>query len=167
MSQNTVRRVVTGHDATGRAVVTHDTRLTGRPIPTGDSTLVWTTVDLPVDNDATADGRDREVGLSLPGGTVLRVLDMLPGRRSAMHRTNSLDYGIVLSGTAELELDDGAVTRVEAGDVVVQRGTIHAWRNPSTDTVVRIAFVLIDATPATVGGAPLPEIMPGPARAKT
>jgi quercetin dioxygenase-like cupin family protein len=167
MRPNPLRRVVTGHDASGRAVVTDDTLLAATPSPTGDAafTLVWTTATSPVDNDDAADGRNRAVGLSLPGGTVLRIVDLLPGRRSAMHRTNSLDYGIVLSGAIELELDDGAVTRLEAGAVIIQRGTIHAWRNPSADTVVRVAFVLIDATPATVGGTPLPAIMPGPARA--
>ena len=169
MSQNPLRRIVTGHDTTGRAVVIDDTLLAAAPIASGAAafTLVWTTLAMPVDNDDAADGRDRAVGLSMPGGTVLRVVDLLPGRRSAMHRTNTLDYGIVMAGEIELELDDGAVTRVEAGAVIVQRGTIHAWRNPSLDTTARVAFVLIDASPATVGGVPLPAIMPGPPRAKS
>lgn len=168
MSLIPLRRIVTGHDAQGRAVVTDDALLDPLSSPNGDAafTLVWTTATLPADNDDATDGRDRKVGLSLPGGTVLRIVDLLPGRRSAMHRTHSLDYGIVMSGAIELELDDGAVTRVEAGEVIVQRGTIHAWRNPSADTTVRVAFVLIDARPATVCGEPLPAIMPGPARAK-
>jgi quercetin dioxygenase-like cupin family protein len=160
-----LRRIVTGHDAAGRAVVTADTLITGVPIPTGEAILLWTTAGMPVDNDDAADGRDRTVGLTLPGGTVLRIIDLLPGQRSSLHRTNSLDYGIVLSGVTELELDDGALTRIEAGAVIVQRGTIHAWRNPSADTVARIAFVLIDATPATVDGQPLPAIMPSRAKA--
>ena len=168
MSQNAVRRIVTGHNAEGRAVVTDDALLTPLPNPSGDAAfaLVWTTAGLPVDNDDATDGRSRSVGLTLPGGTVLRIVDLLPGRRSALHRTNSLDYGIVISGVIELELDDGAITRVEAGSVIVQRGTIHAWRNPSADTTVRVAFVLIDATPATVKGEPLPAILPGPPRPK-
>ena len=169
MNLNPLRRVVTGHDAAGRAVVTHDALLAPLPIPSGDAafTLLWATATLPVDNDDATDGRDREVGLTLPGGTVLRIVDLLPGRRSALHRTSSLDYGIVMSGVIELELDDGAVTRLEAGAVIIQRGTIHAWRNPSADTAARIAFVLIDATPATVRGAALPVILPGPASART
>ena len=168
MNLNPLRRVVTGHDAAGRAVVTHDALLAPLPIPSGDAafTLLWATATLPVDNDDATDGRDRAVGLTLPGGTVLRIVDLLPGRRSAMHRTHSLDYGIVMSGVIELELDDGAITRVEAGSVIVQRGTIHAWRNPSADTPVRVAFVLIDAKPATVGGEPLPAILPSRAAAK-
>ncbi len=157
-----IRRIVTGHDPSGRAVVRTDEHLPGTQSPTGDAafTLVWTTATAPVDNDDETDGRDRAVGLSLQGGSVLRIVDLLPGRRSAMHRTNSLDYGIVLSGSVELELDDGAVTTVNAGEIIVQRGTIHAWRNPSTDNTVRMAFVLLDATPATVDGVPLPEKSP-------
>jgi quercetin dioxygenase-like cupin family protein len=168
MSSTPVRRVVTGHDAKGRAVVIADSVLDGITIPSGGTllTLVWTTAAAPVDNDDAADGREREVGLTLPGGSVLRVVEMLPGTRSAMHRTNSLDYGIVLSGTIELELDDGAVTRLEPGSIIVQRGTMHAWRNPSADAPARVAFVLLDATPATVDGAPLPSVSPrsGPSK---
>jgi quercetin dioxygenase-like cupin family protein len=167
MSLPPLRRIVTGHDDTGRAVVTHDTLLSGQPIPTGEAILLWTSAGLPVDNDDAADGRDRQVGLTLPGGTVLRIIDLLPGKRSALHRTNSLDYGIVLSGVVELELDDGATTRIEAGAVIVQRGTIHAWRNPGTHTTTRLAFVLIDARPATVDGVPLPAILPTAAPASS
>jgi quercetin dioxygenase-like cupin family protein len=166
MNLNPLRRVVTGHDADGQAVVIDDRLFEPAPIASGDAafTLVWTTSGTPVDNDDASDGRDRQVGLSLPGGTVLRVVDMLPGRRSAMHRTNTLDYGFVISGVIELELDHGAVTRLEPGAVIVQRGTIHAWRNPSADTPARVAFVLLDAKPATVRGEPLPAILPGKPR---
>jgi len=64
-----------------------------------------------------------------------------------MHATDSVDYGIVLSGELELELDDGGTTTVRPGTVVVQRGTRHAWRNRS-DEPARVAFVLVGATPA-------------------
>jgi len=74
-----------------------------------------------------------------------------------MHRTDSLDYGIVLEGEIVLELDDGKSVHLKAGDVVVQRGTIHAWVNP-TDKPNRMAFILLDAKPATVGGKPLPTV---------
>ena len=65
-----------------------------------------------------------------------------------MHTTDSVDYGIVLSGELELELDDGETTTVRPGTVVIQRGTRHAWRNRS-DEPARVAFVLVGATPAT------------------
>ena len=86
---------------------------------------------------------------------------MLPGGTSPMHRSNSLDYGVILSGAVELELDDGAVTLLGPGDVVVQRGTIHAWRNPSVDEPARILFVLTEALPRLVDGQPLPEVHAG------
>lgn len=157
-----VRRVVTGHDTNGKAVVIADSRLDSRPNPSGDAllTLVWTTATAPVDNDDPTDGRDRTVGLTLPGGSVIRTVDLLPGKRAPMHRTDSLDYGIVLSGAIELILDDDAVTLVEAGEIIIQRGTIHGWRNPSADTTARVAFVLLDARAATVDGVPLPAIAP-------
>lgn len=78
-----------------------------------------------------------------PGGTVIRVVDLQPQAASPMHRTESVDYGIVLEGEVHLVLDDGSETRLGPGDVVVQRGTDHAWQN-RTDSVTRIAFILID-----------------------
>jgi len=163
------RRVVTGHDERGRAVIITDDTVaaTANPSGTVHFSLMWTTDTVPVDNDDATDGREREVGLTLPGGSVLRIVDMAPGSRSAMHRTNSLDYGIVLSGEIELELDDGMTTTVGAGGVIVQRGTMHAWRNPSADQTARLAFVLLDAKPATVDGVALPEQSPRSAPSRT
>lgn len=163
-----MRRVVTGHDSNGRAVVTDDQLFDPKPGANGAAafTLLWTADGMPVDNDDASDGRERNVGLSLPGGTVLRIVDLMPGKRSAFHRTNTLDYGIVMSGVIDLELDDGVTTRLDVGAVIVQRGTIHAWVNPSADTIARVAFVLIDAKPATVNGVALPERLPGSTPAK-
>ena len=76
-----------------------------------------------------------------------------------MHRTNSIDYGIVLEGEVELELDEGVKRTVRQGGVVVQRGTNHLWRN-ATDKPCRIAFVLIDAPPYVHDGKPLPPHLP-------
>ena len=73
---------------------------------------------------------------------------------------SSLDYGIVVAGAIELLLDDGSATLVEQGGIVIQRGTIHSWRNPSANDTARVVFVLIDAKPATVGGEPLRDIHP-------
>lgn len=163
MELKPIRRVVTGHDKAGRAVVQKDSEMEARSNPAGTSalTLLWTTSGLPVDNEDPTDGADLQVGLTNSGGTVLRVVDLLPGTSAPMHRTSSLDYGIVLSGTAELLLDDGHVTALKPGDIVIQRGTIHGWRNPSTEQTARIAFVLLDARPVTVEGVALPDILPG------
>mgnify|MGYP000926030795 CR=1 FL=1 len=157
-----VRRIVTGHDAAGRAIIRSDELLPVTPIPSGDAafSLVWTTATVPADNNDETDGRTREAGLTLHQGSVIRIVDMVPGGVSPFHRSSSIDYGIVLSGAVELELDDGAVTTARAGDIIVQRGTIHLWRNPSATEVCRIAFVLIEAAPVTVDGVPLADVMP-------
>jgi quercetin dioxygenase-like cupin family protein len=162
VTRGPVRRVVTGHDEHGRAVVRSDDRFDPVAIPNGDAAmaLLWTTATVPVDNDDETDGRERAAGTTLEGGSVIRIVDMLPGEASPMHRTNSIDYGIVMAGRIVLELDDGAETELGPGDIVVQRGTIHRWRNPSDDEVCRIVFVLIEAPAATVDGAPLPPVHP-------
>jgi quercetin dioxygenase-like cupin family protein len=87
-------------------------------------------------------------------------VDLLPGSASPMHRTNSLDYGIVICGLLELELEDGSVTRLKPGNVVVQRGTNHLWRNPDPSTICRMVFILIDSEPVVINGQPLPEMPP-------
>lgn len=165
MTSNTmplVRRVVTGHDANGKAVFRSDERFVTEPIPAGDANfaLIWTAPALPVDNNDETDGRKRDAGLTLRGGSVIRVTDTPPGCQSPMHRTNSLDYGIVLAGELELELDDGVKTLLGPGDIVVQRGTIHRWRNPSQTTTCRVVFVLTEATAYEHDGRPLEPVHP-------
>lgn len=156
-----IQRVVTGHDAKGRAVFKLEDEAPTRMIPSGDASflLVWTTPTVPADNNDETDGCHREAGLTLDGGSVIRVVDMLPGKESPMHRTNSIDYGIVLEGEIELELDDGAKRTVRRGGIVIQRGTNHLWRN-MTDKVCRIAFVLIEAPAYLYNGVPLEEHKP-------
>ena len=157
-----LRRIVTGHDPAGKSVVIKDTSIETQRIPSDDAdfALLWTAPSLPVDNNDKTDGRERDAGLTLHGGSVLRVVDILPGRASPMHRTNSIDYGIVLQGKLELELDDGQITHLKAGDIVVQRGTMHLWRNPSESDVCRIVFVLTEACAVEIDGEPLPEVHP-------
>lgn len=154
-----LRRVVTGHDENGRAVVLSDTQLKGQQVLGGlaEFAVVWKTVSSPVDNNDDKDRSSEPVGLVQSNGSVLRVVEAPPGSRSPMHRTNSLDYGIVLEGEVELELDDGKSVRLGPGDIVVQRGTIHAWINPG-DKPNRIAFILLDAKPALVAGQALEPV---------
>lgn len=157
-----VRRIVTGHDAAGKAVFRSDDLLPVEPIPSGDAafSLVWTTASVPADNNDETDGRLRDAGLTLHQGSVIRIVDMVPGGTSPMHRSSSIDYGIVLSGAVELELDGGAVTTAHAGDIIVQRGTVHLWRNPSASETCRIVFVLIEAAPVAIDGVALKDINP-------
>ena len=156
-----VQRLVTGHDARGRAVFRSEDVSPTRLIPSGDAAFLslWTTATVPADNNDETDGRHRDAGLTLNQGSVLRIVDMLPGKESPMHRTNSIDYGIVLEGEVELELDDGAKRTVRQGGIVIQRGTNHLWRNTS-DKPCRIAFVLIEAPAYLHQGRPLPEHKP-------
>lgn len=156
-----VRRVVTGHDDAGKAVIRSDGAFEPRIIPSGDAAfaLIWTTATVPADNNDETDGRDRDAGLTLHKGSVIRIVDMLPGGVSPMHRTNSIDYGVVLSGAVELELDSGDKTVLRAGDICVQRGTMHLWRTVGGEPC-RIAFILTEALPYVHGGKPLPEVNP-------
>ena len=147
-----LRRVITGHDANGRAVVKID-EITQNP-PSGrpgrSACVVWTTESFPVDNTNETDGGKRQVGTTLQNGTVFRVVEFMPGVSPRVHRTDSIDYAVVMSGEIDMELDDSDV-HLKAGDVLVQRGTIHNWVNRGTDSCI-IAFVLIDAKPVEAGG---------------
>ena len=147
-----LRRVVTGHDANGRAVVKIDeiskNLISARPGST--ACVVWTTESFPVDNTGAADEGLRKTGTTLGNGTVFRVVEFAPGVAPRVHRTNSIDYAVVISGEIDMELDN-SVVHLKAGDVLVQRGTIHNWVNRGNTPCV-ITFVLIDAKPVEVGG---------------
>ncbi len=155
------RRVVTTHDDSGRSVVRSIDALTPTMIDSGDAAfqLVWTTPTVPADLNTGTDG-PAAAGKTLKGGSVVRIVDMLPGRPSPMHRSFSIDYGIVILGRLELTLDGGETVLLEAGDVVVQRGTNHLWRNPSETELCRIAFILIESEPVVVGGRIMDEVHP-------
>ncbi len=156
-----IQRVVTGHNEQGRAVFKSEDVREPQPVPTGDANflLLWTTPTVPADNNDETDGRARDVGTTLKGGSAFRIVDMLPGGESPMHRTNSIDYGIVLEGEIELELEDGIKKTVGKHGVIVQRGTNHLWRN-TTDKVCRIAFILIEAPAYLHDGVSLAEYKP-------
>ncbi len=147
-----VRRVITGHDAHGRAIVQIDDASTDLVAIRPGATVcnVWTTKAFPVDNTGDADAGRRPVGTTLPNGTIFRVLEFAPGVVPRSHRTDSIDYLIVVSGEIDMEIED-AVVHLKTGDVLVQRGTIHNWVNRGTEPCV-IAVVLIDAKPVEVDG---------------
>ena len=148
-----VRRVVTGHDGSGRAVVKIDevSRNIVSSRPGASACVVWTTDTIPADNSGERDGAEKKVGTTLPGGTVFRVIEFSPGVAPRVHRTDSIDYAVVLSGEIDMELEKGTEVHLKAGDVLVQRGTVHNWINRGKAPCV-IAFVLVDAKPATAGG---------------
>jgi quercetin dioxygenase-like cupin family protein len=158
---NKIRRVVTGHSENGKATFVSDNQFETVVIPTGDAAMatIWTTTTVPADLNDDTDGRNRDAGTTLKGGSVIRIVDMLPNASSPMHRTNSIDYGIILSGTIELELENHEIKTLSQGDIIVQRGTIHQWRNPSSTEICRIVFILIEAKPFQFNGEPLAEFM--------
>lgn len=158
---SSIRRVVTGHNKNGKAVFAADDNYETIIIPSGDAAMatIWTTATVPANLNDETDGRTRDAGTTLKGGSVIRVVDMLPGAASPMHRTNSIDYGIIISGNIELELDNTVFKTMGPGDIIVQRGTIHKWRNPSSTEICRIVFVLTEAKAYVHNGAALPEYM--------
>ncbi|KAI6807334.1 hypothetical protein KC332_g13567 [Hortaea werneckii] len=103
-------------------------------------------------HDAKMAAAGGKLGLVSGGGTVLRYVDFAPGYECMMHRTQSVDYGIVLEGTIVSVLDSGEEQEMKRGDVMVQRATMHAWRNPSTTEWARMIFCLQDCKPVFVGG---------------
>jgi quercetin dioxygenase-like cupin family protein len=140
------RRIVTGHDAGGRAVILHDGAAPNvKRRPSGlVSTLLWTTDESPADADRQDDRAARETGIPPPErGSIFRVVDFPPGAKGEMHRTRSIDYGVVIEGEIDMLLPGGEV-HLHAGDVLVQQATDHAWENRGEATC-RIAFILIDA----------------------
>ncbi|MFK4048061.1 cupin domain-containing protein [Roseomonas mucosa] len=186
------RRVVTGHDPHGKAIVSMD----GPPAVIVTNALqpglaffeLWNTASVPVQVDSGDDPTaSRKPDTDPPdGGVVIRMVDLPPegsngpaldpeqaarlfasvglkaaggmhktSRHPLMHRTESVDFGIVLWGEVHLILDDQEV-HLHAGDVVVQRGTIHAWSN-RTDKPCRMAFILVDGRYDERLAALLPE----------
>jgi quercetin dioxygenase-like cupin family protein len=143
----TPRRVVTGHDATGSSVFTSDDLVPAARTTPGGTLFyeLWATDATPVPIGTGQGETASRSTLSVPparNGTTLRINEMPPGAGSPTHRTETVDYGIVLDGEVVLVLDDGE-TVLRAGDVVVQRGTNHRWENRSA-APARVAFILID-----------------------
>ena len=158
-----VRRVVTAHDVMGHAVVQADEKVAVPGLPGEDlrSAVIWTTGTVPADNSVDVELDVHDDGRSLNGAaSVLRIMEFGPGYASPRYRTLSIDYLFVLSGELELELDRAARVRVYQGDIVVQRGTSHLWRNPSQDTPCRVLVSMIEARMVSIGGGVLQPTTP-------
>ena len=171
-----IRRVVTGKDASGKAIAMIDAAATTvhrREEMGVTNTLLWVTDSIPAELSNREDTANRKIGIvPPPGGTIFRVIEFAPEREvkaddvtrlrifqglglapegdsrekprhPAMHRTKTIDYALILSGEIDMLLDDSEI-RLKPGDVVIQRGTNHAWVNRG-NAPCRIAFVLIDA----------------------
>ncbi|POS71800.1 cupin domain-containing protein [Diaporthe helianthi] len=157
----TPNRFITDHDAKGLSVFnTSIPELLPANIVGGKSKfhLGYATDKIPADFAGQADLAtyssflSNPPGIFHPGGTVLRIVDIKPGGDSLMHRTQSLDYGIVLEGEIELVLDSGESRSLKKSDVVIQRGTNHQWRNKSETEWGRMCFVTFESKPIEVDG---------------
>ena len=157
MNHPTVRRVVTGHDAQGKAVVKIDAPCGDfvQARPNGFVYNIWTTDTHPANNNGDADaGRRPGVFTMVPDGTVFRILDFHPGVSQRVHRTDTIDYIVVMSGEIDMELETGEEVHLRAGDVMVQRGTVHNWINRGSVPCV-MAIVLVHAKSVQAGGRSL------------
>jgi hypothetical protein len=177
MQSRNPRRIVTGHDASNSSIISLDDEAHSFPIASLPGLVfreIWQTSSTPAPIDSAADAVPARLQLCPPKhGSVIRILDIPPdgdadahggaahfeelGAGEAatstgnsphpnMHKTATIDYGILIEGELWLILDKDEV-RLQPGDVVVQRGTNHAWSNRS-DRNARIAFILIDGVSA-------------------
>jgi mannose-6-phosphate isomerase-like protein (cupin superfamily) len=173
---SSIRRVVTGKDATGKAIAMIDTVATSvlRREELGvTNTLLWVTDSTPADLSNQEDAANKKIGVvAPPGGTIFRVVEFVPEnevkaddetrlrimqgiglapegdprgkpRNPTMHRTKTIDYALILSGEIDMLLDDSEI-HLKAGDVVIQRGTNHAWVNRGNQPC-QVAFIMVDA----------------------
>lgn len=146
------RRVVTGHDDQARAVIINDELLTSEPrLPGYEAKVAWCTPQFPPSNDGVS--IDEAADGPWGGRVLFRVAEFQPGEFNApnVHRTETQDIALILSGELDMVLEDGVVVeRLGPGDMVVQRGTTHSWV-PRGHVPIRVLFVLMDAPPARVG----------------
>ncbi len=152
------RRVVTGHDPQGRAVITSDRVVDNQVVRRAGhrSFVLWMTDEVPAhDLDGPDPAELTTLDRSVPEGTVFRIVEYGPGVSPARHRTDSIDYAVVLSGEIDLVLD-GQTVHLQAGDTLVQRATAHDWANNGEQPCV-IAFCLVGARRE---GAPGPDAGP-------
>lgn len=162
-----LRRFVTGHKPDGNATLQLQDEGSWRLYPERGRAfnVVYTTQETPVRLD---DDRDLKLHDDLVGkgemplvnknGSLLRIVDFAPnGISAAMHRTQSLDYGIVLEGSIVMVLDEGEEHVLHRGDIAIQRATMHGWRNPSDKEWARMAFVLLASEAFEVGGKSMGE----------
>jgi quercetin dioxygenase-like cupin family protein len=149
-----IRRIITGHEGDVAKVLIDAPASNAKfPSPGTVSTLIWCTDGAPATIPAGTEIEDmgaRILGTAPPAkGTRFAVIDFSPGNKPHTHRTETVDYVICLEGEIDMDLDESTVT-MRAGDIMVQRGTNHAWANRGTSRA-RVAFVLIDAEPLGVG----------------
>jgi quercetin dioxygenase-like cupin family protein len=155
MARAPIRRVITGHDDKNVAKVILEGAATNTKTPREGvaSTLMWCSDAMPADisiGEKVEDMGARILGTAPPeNGSRFIVMEFAAGVVSEMHRTETIDYILMLDGEIEMDMDDSTV-KLRAGDIMVQRGTNHAWVNRSK-APARMAIVLLDAKPLGIG----------------
>ncbi|OBT71908.1 hypothetical protein VF21_09214 [Pseudogymnoascus sp. 05NY08] len=161
------KRFITDHDSDGNAIFSTalPEEIPFQQIPNDAIfSLCYATNESPVLLNGNADVNvysnylHNLPGVMIPGGTVLRLVDLPPGATSPMHRTVSLDYGVVLEGEIKLILDKGATRLMKRGDMSIQRGTLHAWKNVGAEGKwARMLYILQECKPLEIAGQELGE----------
>ncbi|VDC01820.1 unnamed protein product [Peniophora sp. CBMAI 1063] len=163
------RRIITTHDGAGKSIVQSIAPAKYQPFPHSNSsfTTLWNFDSVPTnDNNVSDDGGERKItgpglGVVHQNGVSVRYNDLAPGEGAPLHRTTSTDVVTLISGQVILVLEDGSETLLEKpGDCIIQRGTAHAWRNPSKTEWARFMGVIVDAAPVIVDGKTLENEMP-------
>lgn len=162
-----VTSFITGHDpTTGKSIVQYTRPGNWKALDDKKMAfnVIYTTSSSPASLASNADItahdeliKSQTLGLVNPGGSVCRIVDFAPGYECIMHRTQSIDYGVVLEGSVEMVLDSGERSTLGRGDVAVQRATMHSWKNVSEKEWARMLFVLQDCQKLIVGGNVLKE----------
>lgn len=144
-----IRRIVTAHDSSGRSMVGSDSVIEAQPGKMQAAVSVanlWLNT-LPPVLDAADPTQQAFPVLPRDGGAVFRILELAPGTAPHMHKTETIDYIVVLAGTLSMLLDDGTELAMKPRDVMIQRATVHGWANRGSEPC-RFATVVIDATGA-------------------
>lgn len=156
-----VKRYITTHDSNGKATWEASLPVEVNSIRNGGFTMhsSWVnedpTHDFNNDKDLTSYKENlAEKDLFPASGSVLRVVDFWPGYPAIMHRTGSVDYGVVIEGEVDCVLDNGEARTFKRGDIIIQRGTNHGWRNTGKD-IARVCFTLLATPPVKIQGQEL------------
>jgi quercetin dioxygenase-like cupin family protein len=163
-----IHRYITTHNTDGEAVFISHAQipdyLPSKPAgEDGEIALLYATTSMPASVDDEADVAmydeflHQPPGITTDGGTIFRMIDLRPGKTTPMHRTVSVDYGVILEGEVDLILDSGESRHMHRGDVSVQRGTAHSFRNRSDSEWCRMLFVFLPMHKLTIQGKELGE----------
>ncbi|EWY93476.1 hypothetical protein FOYG_06663 [Fusarium oxysporum NRRL 32931] len=156
-----VKRFITTHDSNGNAIWDETIPIQVEGNRNGGFTTYVSYVNEDDTNTLTGDNdlksyreNPTEKDIAPASGSALRVVDFWPGFPAIMHRTASVDYGIIIEGEIDCILDNGATKTFRRGDIIIQRGTNHAWKNTGTE-VCRICVTLLPAPPVKIRGKEL------------